>query len=130
MGLRVLIIEDNPDHALLTRWALERDGHVAAVEVADDAVAVVDGLRARAAGDRPDLVLVDLKLPGVSGFEILEALKAEVATREIPVVILSTSAREEEIAQGMRRGARAFLTKPLQVPALLEALGVPGAPAG
>ena len=50
MGLRVLIIEDNADHALLTRWALERDAHVDVVEVASDAAAVVDGLRAEPPG--------------------------------------------------------------------------------
>ena len=123
MRVHVLIVEDNPDHALLTRWALEREGHVDEVEVALDARAVVEGLRARPRAERPDVILVDLKLPGISGFELLSALKAETETREIPVIILSTSAREEEIAEGMRHGARAFLTKPLTAARFFEALG-------
>jgi CheY-like chemotaxis protein len=123
MGLRVLLIEDNPDHALLTSWALERDAHVDSVEVAGDPGSVVARLLAQDTAALPDAILVDLRLPGLSGFDLLEALKAEGATREIPVIILSTSAREEEIARGMSAGARAFLTKPLTAPRFLEALG-------
>lgn len=114
MALRVLLIEDNPDHALLTRLALERHGEIGEVEILENGERALERLRG-GPEPRPDAILVDLKLPGLSGFQLLERLKATEGLREIPVVILSTSAREDEIARGLEIGARAFLTKPIRV---------------
>jgi CheY-like chemotaxis protein len=70
----------------------------------------------------PDLVLLDLHLPGMPGEEVLRRLRAEPGTAEVPVVILSADARPSQISRLLDQGARAFLTKPLQVSKLLGLL--------
>lgn len=117
LGLSVLIIEDNPDHALLTQVALERHPRIGSVTVRGDAESALTYL---AEGARPDAVLVDLKLPGLSGFDLIDRIRAAPDLETVPVVILSTSAREDEIALGLERGARGFLTKPIRVEEFLE----------
>jgi CheY-like chemotaxis protein len=130
MGVRVLLVEDNPDHALLTKRSLERDARIDAVDVREDVPGALDYLEA-ARSSLPDVILVDLKLPGLSGFDLLDRIQADPVICEVPVVILSTSAREREVTQGIERGARAFLTKPLRVEELLERVfGPGGTPAG
>jgi two-component system response regulator len=124
----VLVVEDEPDYADLIRYALRKGG------VSEDMVLVHSGLEALeflfgfgtwAGRDPllplPDLVLLDLDLPKLSGFEVLERLRNNHLTEKIPVVILSSSARKEDITRSNQLGAR-FLAKPLKVEQLTHAL--------
>jgi CheY-like chemotaxis protein len=116
LGLVVLLAEDNDDHALLIRMALERAAP-GPVEIhrARNGTEALD----LAATLRPDLLLLDLKMPGKTGHEVLEVLKADEELRRIPVAVLTSSDRDEDIARSYGLGGNHFLTKP-EDPAQLE----------
>ncbi len=100
----VLLIEDEPNIAEAIRFILSRDG----LRVSH----LADGLGALAAvrSDRPDLVILDHMLPGLSGLEILGAIRADPETRTIPVMMLTARGRDREAAE--RAGADRFISKP------------------
>ena len=103
---RILLIEDSPtDTAVLTQW-LERHGHQVTASGSAE-----DGLEA-CKRDRPDLVLMDVVLPGMSGFQATRALSRDEATSKIPVLIVSTKSMETDRAWGMRQGAVDYVVKP------------------
>jgi len=116
MGLVVLLAEDNDDHALLIRMALERAAS-GPVEMhrARNGTEAVDLVRTL----RPDLVLLDLKMPGKTGHEVLEVVKGDEELRRIPVAVLTSSDRDEDVARSYGLGGNHFLTKP-EDPAQLE----------
>ena len=112
----VLLAEDNDDHALLIEMALERASRIP-VEVhrarnGDEAIMMVEDLV-------PDLILLDLKMPGRNGLEVLEAIKGDDVFRRIPVAVLTSSERDEDVAQSYGLGSNHFITKP-ENPAELE----------
>jgi DNA-binding response OmpR family regulator len=110
---RILLIEDNADLAYGLRNNLEIEGYQ--VEVAGDGV---KGLtRARVA--KPDLVILDLMLPGMDGFRVLRALRDDGATGEMPVLILTARGEEADKVRGLRLGADDYVTKPFGVLELL-----------
>lgn len=103
---RILLIEDSPtDRAVFTQW-LEKAGHE--VLTADNAE---DGLQL-AKSQLPQLVLMDVVLPGMSGFQATRALSRDATTRDIPVLIVSTKSMETDMAWGMRQGATDYIVKP------------------
>ncbi len=120
MGLRVLLVEDNPDHALLTRRALEREESVSCVAICADGVAALDLLSGSERA--PDLILVDVRLPGISGLDFLDAVRSMPSMRGVPVVLLSSSASESQVNEAIKRGASAFITKPLRPGRLIKGL--------
>jgi len=69
---------------------------------------------------QPDLILLDLNLPDIHGYDVLMLLQAEIKTREIPVVVISADAMPLQLAKLLKAGARNYLTKPLDVPAFLQ----------
>lgn len=106
---RVLVAEDNDDHALLIQMALERASRLP-VEVerarnGDEAVAAIQD-------QAPDLILLDLKMPGRSGHEVLEMVKQDDEYRRIPVAVLTSSDRDDDIARSYGLGGNHFITKP------------------
>jgi DNA-binding response OmpR family regulator len=104
---RILVIEDDPDIALSLRLKLERDGGFE-VETAEDGAA---GLRS--AIDRaPDLVLLDVNLPGMDGFEVCRHLRKEPATASTPVIMLTARIGESDRVAGLDLGADDYITKP------------------
>jgi DNA-binding response OmpR family regulator len=105
---RILIIEDDVTFLELLRVHLAGAGH--SVDVAEDAVL---GLRA-ILENPPDLVLLDLNVPYLHGFEMLEALRSDPMTRKIPVVIITGRDDEEAYVQALRIGIDGYLTKPVQ----------------
>lgn len=114
---RVLLAEDNDDHAYLIKMALERASQLP-VELhrarnGDEAVSMVREVA-------PDLILLDLKMPGRTGHEVLEAVKSDDRLRRIPVAVLTSSDRDEDLAQSYGLGGNHFITKP-ENPAELEA---------
>ncbi len=105
----VLLAEDNDDHALLIEMALTRATRVP-VEVhrarnGNEAVELALSLT-------PDLILLDLKMPGRSGHEVLEAVKADETLRRIPVAVLTSSDRDDDVALSYGLGGNHFITKP------------------
>ena len=103
---RILLIEDSPtDTAVLTRL-LERHGHqVMASASAEDGINVCKR-------ELPDVVLMDVVLPGMNGFQATRALSREPSTKAIPVLIVSTKGMDTDRAWGLRQGARDYIVKP------------------
>jgi len=115
--LHVLLIEDNQDHALLTRKVLGQCEEVASINVIGDGESALAFVSRTADGDddeRPDLILLDVNLPRADGFQVLREIKSSDRLAFVPVILLTTSAREEEIAKGYRLGANSYVTKPVQ----------------
>lgn len=114
--IRVLLAEDNQDHLFLTIRALrEAEGTQLEVEAVEDGKEALDYLNrtGRFKGrPLPHLILLDLKLPKVHGLDVLRALKEDPELKEIPVVVLTSSDRPEDIASSYRLGANSFVTKP------------------
>jgi two-component system, chemotaxis family, response regulator Rcp1 len=107
---RILLVEDLVSDALLTREALAESGVEAEIDVVDDGAAALERLH----GDhpRPDLVLLDLNLPGISGREVLEEIKGTAEMAAIPVVVLTTSIAPEDIRFAYEHHANAYVRKP------------------
>lgn len=110
---RILLIEDSPtDTAVLTRL-LERNGHqVMAADSAENGIELCKR-------ELPDLVLMDVVLPGMNGFQATRALSRENATRNIPVLIVSTKGMETDRSWGLRQGAKDYIVKPPDEGALI-----------
>lgn len=123
MAIEILLVEDNPGDARLTREAL-RDARVRNnLHVASDGVEALAFLRRQgkhAAVPRPDLILLDLNLPKKDGREVLEEIKQDDKFRHIPVVILTTSQAERDIAESYRLRANAYVTKPVDLEQFLK----------
>jgi len=105
----VVVAEDNDDHALLIQMALERAAGIP-VDVrrarnGDEAVQLIEE-------SAPDLLLLDLKMPGMAGHEVLERVKGDDDLRRIPVAVLTSSDRDEDVARSYGLGGNHFITKP------------------
>lgn len=123
----VLLVEDNPDDIELTMRAFRK------LRLANELVVVRDGEEAlhylfgsgpyenRDASIQPVLILLDLKLPKIGGIEVLRRLRAEPQTRRLPVVILTSSREERDIAASYDLGANSFIQKPVDFTEFLEA---------
>jgi len=115
----ILLVEDNPSDADLTKRALTR-GHISnELVIAEDGQEALDYLRGegsyagRAVADTPSVILLDLKLPKVSGLEVLRAVRADARLRRIPVVILTSSKEEEDVGAGYDLGVNSYVRKPI-----------------
>lgn len=106
MGKRVLVIEDEPNISEALRFILSRNGW--RVEVTADGKAALGSLSA----DPPDLLILDLMLPGVSGFDILRDLRAREDTRALPVLMLTAKGQAADRIEAERLGVTRFMTKP------------------
>ena len=116
--IEILLVEDNPGDVRLTQEALKDAKVRNTLHVAMDGVAALAFLRQEgkyAAVPRPDLILLDLNLPKKNGREVLEEIKQDDALRHIPVVILTTSQAEPDIAESYRLHANAYVTKPVDL---------------
>ncbi|HEX4545872.1 MAG TPA: response regulator [Candidatus Acidoferrum sp.] len=124
----ILLVEDNPDDEELTLRALRKNNITNKVMVARDGVEALDylfGTGAHAGRDlqvMPEVVLLDLKLPKVDGFEVLRRLRANPRTRLLPVVILTTSNEEKDRLNGYGLGANSFVRKPVEFDQFIEAV--------
>lgn len=109
----VLVADDDPDILLLITLTLERDGY--------EVVATRDGLSAfEAAVERvPHLVLLDLMMPGIDGYEVTRRLRGERATKDVPIVIVTAAAEESQAARALEAGADAYMKKPFSPRELL-----------
>jgi DNA-binding response OmpR family regulator len=109
----VLVADDDPDILLLITLTLERDGY--------EVVAAKDGLSALAAAVErvPHLVLLDLMMPGLDGYEVTRRLRGEPITKDVPIVIVTAAAEETQAARALEAGADAYMKKPFSPRELL-----------
>jgi two-component system, response regulator len=124
----ILFVEDNRDDEELTLRALGKANISNRVVVARDGVEALDyvfkrGQHAnRPAGEEPQIVLLDLKLPKVDGLEVLRALRANEDTKLLPVVILTSSIEERDLVDGYGLGANSYIRKPVDFTQFLDAV--------
>jgi len=116
----ILLVEDNPDHAILTKRVLEDYKVANSVHLVEDGADALDYIYHRgnyssgSSAPRPGLILLDVKLPKINGFAVLKQLKNDPEYSSIPVVMLTTSARDEEISRGYAEGANSYVAKPIR----------------
>jgi two-component system response regulator len=108
----ILLIEDNPDDVELTRLALRETDLPMRMVVARDGVEAVEALLGEAA-IHPQLVLLDLKLPKLDGLDVLSRMRADARTRNLPVVVLTSSLEDEDLAKCYALGANSYVRKPV-----------------
>jgi two-component system response regulator len=118
----ILLVENNPDDVELARVAFRESGIDCETVVARDGQEALDLLLAGPAGAQPAVVLLDLKLPRVNGFEVLKRLRAEDSTRYLPVVVLSSSREECDMQVCYRLGANSYIQKPLDFARFAESV--------
>ena len=114
--IEVLLVEDDPGDVLLTREAFEHQkvaNRLHVVNNGEDAIAFLRRQGEYTEVPEPDLVLLDLNLPGMHGREVLAAIKEDAHLQTIPVVVLTTSEAEEDVLRSYRLHANAYVTKPV-----------------
>ena len=121
--ISVLLVEDDPGDVVLIREAFEHNKVHNALNVVSDGVDALAFLRnegEHADAPRPDLILLDLNLPRMDGREVLAEIKGDARLRTIPVVVLTTSAAEEDIVRSYDLHANAYVTKPVDFERFIE----------
>jgi two-component system response regulator len=115
----VLLVEDNPDDELLSLRALKKSNITNDVTVVRDGVEALDFLFCRGAyagrdpEHKPELVLLDLRLPKMDGIEVLRQLRGDDRTRSLPVIVLTGSGRDRDMVDSVTYGAHAYMRKPI-----------------
>ena len=110
----VLIVEDNPDDLELALHALRKSDFTNRVAVARDGAEALDLLLKRE-GELPKVILLDVKLPLVDGIEVLRELKNDARTRRVPVVMMTSSAEDRDLAAAYELGANSYIVKPVDI---------------
>lgn len=127
-GEIILLIEDNEDHVFITKRALKANKIINEVVVARDGQEALDYLHGtgsyagRDTQDAPALILLDLKLPKVDGFEVLKSIRSDEQTKLMPVVVLTSSQEEEDILHSYENGANSYIRKPIDYDDLVETI--------
>ncbi len=109
----VLLVEDSPDHAFLIKRAISAAIQDLKIQWAKDGEEAVEFIIKR--GLKPDLILLDIKMPRMNGFEVLKVLKGNKKTKYIPIVILSTSANKKDVSRAYSLGTNCYITKPVEI---------------
>jgi len=113
-AVRIILVEDDAGHARLIEKNLRRAGVSNEVKVFGDGQEAVDYLCGAGGGEGPLLVLLDLNLPGLDGYQVLKRLKSDEEKRQIPVVMLTTTDSPEEVGRCYELGCNAYITKPVE----------------
>ncbi|MFC7301954.1 twitching motility response regulator PilH [Cognatiluteimonas weifangensis] len=113
---RILIVDDSPSQLMGIRRIVEKLGHEALT--AEDGAAGVEVAKR----ELPDLILMDVVMPNLNGFQATRSITREPATRHIPVILVTTKDQETDRMWGMRQGARAYLTKPFSEEELAQVI--------
>ncbi len=116
-GLDILLVDDSEDDVLMAREVFSRLSFPHSLSVASNACLALEYLRragrhAGRTGPQPDLILLDINMPGMDGFELLRTLKADPELRKIPVIMLTTSSSSDDVRRSYECGAASFITKP------------------
>jgi len=124
----LLLAEDDPDDCLLARQALEKSQLISDLRCVEDGEELLDYLRRRGKfadpkqSPRPGLILLDLNMPRKDGREALREIKNDPKLRAIPIVALTTSKSEEDVARAYNLGVNSYITKPVRFSALVEVM--------
>ena len=110
----IFIVDDSPTEVHVLKSMLEKNGHT--VDSADNAEAGIEKIKAT----KPDLVLMDVVMPGMNGFQATRALTKAPETENIPIIIVTTKDQETDKMWGLRQGAKDYVTKPVDEVILLE----------
>ncbi len=113
---RILIVDDSPSQLLGIQRIVEKLGHQ--ILTATDGAAGVEAAKA----ELPDLVLMDVVMPNLNGFQATRTLARDASTRHIPVILVTTKDQDTDRMWGMRQGAKAYITKPFSEDELSEVL--------
>ncbi|MBI2619825.1 MAG: response regulator [Ignavibacteriales bacterium] len=122
--LRIVLIEDNQDHAKILRWAFERTSPKTQLLFFQDAESALAHLRSNGEDPAlvPDLIFLDFNLPKVDGREMLRLLKASKISKDVPVIVLSSSERDEDVRNAYRLGASTYISKSVILNELSDSL--------
>jgi two-component system response regulator len=124
----ILLVEDNPDDVALTLRALKKNNIANRVVVTRDGEEALEYLTAsgryaeRSPSDLPEVILLDLKLPKVSGLEVLRAIRGNPQTRLLPVVVLTSSSEEQDVLASYGLGANSYIRKPVDFDQFMESV--------
>ena len=110
--LDILLVEDNPNDAELTQRALRKTDIGARLLIARDGAEAIE--RVLTDGLRPRVIFLDLKLPKIDGMEVLRRIRADERTKEIPVVVLTSSQEERDITESYKLGVNSYVVKPVE----------------
>ena len=117
---KVLVVDDSPTEVHLLREMLSKNGFtVTSASSGEEAIT-------KAKADRPDLILMDVVMPGMNGFQATRAITQDPATQHIPVFIVTTKGQETDKVWAMRQGARDYVTKPVDQTELLNKIAALG----
>jgi twitching motility two-component system response regulator PilH len=111
---QILIVDDSPTEIHVLTTILEKHGHTI-ITASDGEDGVV-----RARADKPDLILMDVVMPGMNGFQATRQLSKDPDTAQIPIIIVTTKDQETDRVWGLRQGAKDYLTKPVDEEALMK----------
>ncbi len=113
---RVLLVEDNPDDAALVLRFLKKGAVPCELDVAPGGEAALEALRAASQREHglPDVVLVDLKMPGMDGIVLVQRIRADERLRQLPIVVFTSSNEPKDIADAYKAGASSFVRKPIE----------------
>jgi len=113
--IKILIADDEPDIIVITKARLEKSGF--------EVVTCPDGEGClKLAQDLPDVILLDIQMPGIDGYEVLRRLKNGESTKSIPVIMLSASSSEDALKKTLEAGAAGYVLKPFDPGALIETI--------
>ncbi|PZO09003.1 MAG: two-component system response regulator [Lysobacteraceae bacterium] len=113
---RILIVDDSPSQLMGMKRIVEKLGHEALT--AEDGAAGVEAAKA----SKPDLILMDVVMPNLNGFQATRAISKDATTSHIPIVLVTTKDQETDKVWGMRQGAKAYITKPFNETQLVEVI--------
>ena len=113
---RILIVDDSPSQLMGMKRIVEKLGHEALT--AEDGAADVEAAKAQ----KPDLILMDVVMPNLNGFQATRAISKEATTAHIPIVLVTTKDQETDKVWGMRQGAKAYITKPFNENQLIDVI--------
>lgn len=122
---KILLVEDSEDDVILMRRAFRKNNMLNEIVRARDGVEAIDLLHGTNGTERiiPSIVILDLKLPRVNGLEVLKQIRASELTRGLPVIILTTSAEQQDIIDGYTLGTNSYIRKPVEFDKFIEAVG-------
>ena len=126
---RILLVEDDPQDVELTLRAFRSENVQSRIEVVRDGEEALDYLfcrgdyKVRSSDQPPTLVLLDLKLPKIGGLQVLRELKASAQCRSIPVIILTSSGEQRDVAESYKLGVNSYIQKPVDIAEFRKAIG-------
>jgi two-component system response regulator len=124
----ILLVEDNPDDVALTLRAFQKNNIMNKCVVVNDGAEALDYLNGtgefegRDLDDTPQIILLDLKLPKITGLEVLKAIREKERTRLLPVIILTSSKEQQDLIDGYSLGANSYIRKPVDFNQFTEAV--------